>query len=486
MNDGITLKGELQLTPTALIRWFFGLEARPSRRDWALAAYSALLLVVLAILLGAFLIQGWTGTGPTPIWPLAALSLAALIAERQSVRVSPRLELSVSFLPIVLAAVIYGPLGAIIVSTSSLLLDFGRPHARWIVWTSSRSLAAACAGIAAAAVVGSYGDHSFRRVVAAVAAATIVEQLGDFLLGSVTAKLRGMSDREIAGVASTIIFAIPLYTPVTALLVYAYREVSPWSVVFFLFPAFAAQKLFLLYQEQRKTSEELAVSVVRQEKANLSFATALVATLDARDRYTAGHSAAVAVYARDIAERLGLSEQEQRLAHLCGLVHDIGKIGLQVGLLEKPGPLSLEERRQMEEHSVIGERILAKVEDYEEIAEIVRHHHERVDGQGYPDGLVGDEIPLIARIIAAADAYNAMTSDRPYRDAMPSPVARLRMAQAVGSQFDVSVVAAFEAILAQANDAYRLGNGDDFRFRDATAEQPALAELPVAIEAVAS
>jgi HD-GYP domain-containing protein (c-di-GMP phosphodiesterase class II) len=157
-----------------------------------------------------------------------------------------------------------------------------------------------------------------------------------------------------------------------------------------------------------------------------------------------------------------------------------------VGLLEKPGPLSLEERRQMEEHSVIGERILAKVEDYEEIAEIVRHHHERVDGQGYPDGLVADEIPLIARIIAVADAYNAMTSDRPYRDAMPSPVARLRMAQAVGSQFDVSVVAAFEAILAQANDAYRLGNGDDFRFRDATADQPLLAELPVTIEAVAS
>ena len=91
-------------------------------------------------------------------------------------------------------------------------------------------------------------------------------------------------------------------------------------------------------------------------------------TFDARDRYTAGHSAAVAIYARDIAKRLELSDEQQQLAHLCGLVHDIGKIGLPPGLLEKPGALTLEERRQMQEHSAIGERILAKVEDYAEIS----------------------------------------------------------------------------------------------------------------------
>lgn len=111
----------------------------------------------------------------------------------------------------------------------------------------------------------------------------------------------------------------------------------------------------------------------------------------------------------------------------------------------------------MELHSEIGERILANVEDYAEIASIVRHHHERVDGLGYPDGLCGEAIPLIARIIAVADAYNAMTSDRPYRDAMPSRVARLRLAQAVESQFDTAVVAAFEAILAAAPESYRGG-----------------------------
>jgi HD-GYP domain-containing protein (c-di-GMP phosphodiesterase class II) len=146
-----------------------------------------------------------------------------------------------------------------------------------------------------------------------------------------------------------------------------------------------------------------------------------------------------------------------QLTYLCGLVHDIGKIGLPPGLLEKPGALTLDERRRMEEHSAIGERILAKVDDYGEIAKVVRHHHERIDGRGYPDGLTGDDIPLISRIIAVADAYDAMTSDRPYRDAMPSQVARLRLAQAVGSQFDTAVVAAFEAILAGASEAYRRG-----------------------------
>jgi putative nucleotidyltransferase with HDIG domain len=259
--------------------------------------------------------------------------------------------------------------------------------------------------------------------------------------------------------------SVPLHAPMVAVLAYSYLAISPWSVVLFAAPALAAQRLLLLYREQRQATEALGVANARLSNANLSFATALVATLDARDRYTAGHSAAVAIYARDIAKRMDLPEREQELVHLCGLVHDVGKIGLPAGLLEKPGALSLEERRQMEQHSVIGERILRKVDNYAEIAAIVRHHHERVDGNGYPDRLDGDQIPLLSRIIAVADAYNAMTSDRPYRDAMPSRVARLRLAQAADSQFDTSVVAAFEAILAGASEHYRRGADSEFVLR---------------------
>jgi putative nucleotidyltransferase with HDIG domain len=281
----------------------------------------------------------------------------------------------------------------------------------------------------------------------------------DVGLAAMTASVRGIrSFRSTIRLLSPIMLAtVPLYTPVVALLIYTYRDVSEWTLILFVAPAFAAHRFYRLYREERNAREELDQVNGRLQRANLSFASALVATLDARDRYTAGHSAAVAVYARDITERLGLTPEEQRLAHLCGLVHDIGKIGLSPGLLEKPGALTLDERRQMEQHSEIGERILAKVDDYAEIAKIVRHHHERMDGQGYPDHISGDEIPLISRIIAVADAYNAMTSDRPYRDAMPSRVARLRLAQAVEGQFDTNVVAAFEAILAGATEEYRSG-----------------------------
>ena len=188
----------------------------------------------------------------------------------------------------------------------------------------------------------------------------------------------------------------------------------------------------------------------------------MLAALDARDRHTAGHSAVVAIYERDIACELGLSEADQQLAHVCGLVHDIGMIGLPSDLLGKPGPLTSEERGRVQEHPVIGERILASVEDCAEVATIVRHHHERIDGAGYPDGIAADEIPLVSRIVSVAEAYNAMTSDRPYRDAMPSRVARILLAQGTEGHFEVTVVAAFEAILAGATEDYRTATRRDF------------------------
>ena len=275
-----------------------------------------------------------------------------------------------------------------------------------------------------------------------------------------------------------VLTSVPVYAPLVALLSFMYVRVSPWTLVLFLVPAMGAQRLYALYREQRQLARDLSEVNETLERANLQFAGALIATLDARDRYTAGHSAAVAIYSRDIAERMGLQLEIQEMAYLCGLVHDIGKIGLPPGLLEKPGALTLDERRQMQEHSAIGERILAHVAQYSEIATIVRHHHERIDGQGYPDGLVDQGIPLVSRIIAVADAYNAMTSDRPYRDAMPSRVARLRLAQAVESQFDTAAVAAFEAILAGADEEYRLAKRPDFtQFAQSYDEPSAVAAI---------
>jgi putative nucleotidyltransferase with HDIG domain len=343
----------------------------------------------------------------------------------------------------------------------SNILDLRESRLKWSVYTPIRGLTAAAAGLAAWTLVPSpttFGTCLLASLVASVV--DIATEAG--LVGITVWVRRGDVADVLRTITSVFLLTVPLYVPVLALFVYGYHVYSLGLVLIFFIPALAAQRLLNLYQQEKAVTQDLAEANGRLRRASLSFATALVATLDARDQYTAGHSAAVAIYARDIAERMGLPEEHQELVHLCGLVHDIGKIGLPAGLLEKPGPLTLEERRQMERHSEIGERILRNVDDYAEIADIVRSHHERIDGMGYPDGFRGDDIPLLARIIGVADAYDAMTSDRPYRAALPSRVARMRLAQAVETQFDTTVVAAFEAILAAADDAYRSGRGQVF------------------------
>jgi putative nucleotidyltransferase with HDIG domain len=435
------------------------------RRDAVLIGWVGLLLCGATTFVAGLVLSGYRLSHPLAVVAVAGLAFAA---EREGIQIGPGVEVSVASILYIFAAVTFGPLPAIAIGGIGMLAvlprrDGTQPFLRWMTWTSIQVIAVGAAAMAAVLVLDAT-QRDFWGLFAAVAAAFVVETIADLALTLVAPAIRGTASwlETVPSVLPPILASVPLQAPVVAVLAYSYATISPWSVALFAIPAVAAQRLLLLYRQQRETAEALGSANARLAKANLSFATALVATLDARDRYTAGHSAAVAVYARDIATRMGLSAEGQELAHLCGLVHDVGKIGLAAGLLEKPGALSLDERRQMEQHSIIGERILRNVDDYGEIAAIVRHHHERVDGNGYPDQLEGDGIPLLARIIAVADGYNAMTSDRPYRDAMPSRVARLRLAQAVEAQFDTSVVAAFEAILAGASEDYRLGRGPDF------------------------
>jgi putative nucleotidyltransferase with HDIG domain len=433
-------------------------------------------LVVGAVLTGSvLLLAGYTIEAPVTV---AVLAIAAAIAERSSVRftvhesgLTKTAEQSISVLPTLCAAVLFGPLAAAFVGAGSMLgdpelTDRGdpdrAPRLKWATYTCTRFIGGAAMGLAAQAVL-SLVPSEFGELVAATLVAAVIGESLDVMFTALTASVRGRPIRDaVRTVAPAALISAPIYAPIVAILAFMYVRVSPWTLVLFLVPAMAAQRLYGLYQEQRRLASDLSTVNHTLERANLQFAAALIATLDARDQYTAGHSAAVAIYSRDIAERMGLPSHVQEHAYLCGLVHDIGKIGLPPGLLEKPGALTLDERRQMQEHSAIGERILAHVDEYSEISTVVRHHHERIDGQGYPDGLTDDDIPLVSRIIAVADAYNAMTSNRPYRDAMPSRVARLRLAQAVDSQFDTAVVAAFEALLAGADEAYRLAHRSDF------------------------
>jgi HD-GYP domain-containing protein (c-di-GMP phosphodiesterase class II) len=430
---------------------------------YVIAVVSAAILTALTLYASGFGIEA----------PAIVLALAgtAAVAERSSVRLTKYTELSISPLPTLLAAVLFGPVEAALVGAASMLGDpelvarasDRAPRLKWAAYSSTRFVTGALTGLAAQAMI-LVVPSEFGGLIVATLIGALVSEILEIVFAVAALAVRGGPVRDVAQtMVPLLVLAPPIYAPIVALLAFMYLEVSPWSLVLFLVPAIAAQRLFNLYQAERRLSSDLTTANETLERANLQFAAALIATLDARDRYTAGHSAAVAIYSRDIAERMGLPAEVQAHAYLCGLVHDIGKIGLPPGLLEKPGALTLEERRQMQEHSAIGERILAYVDEYSEIATVVRHHHERIDGQGYPDGLAGETIPLVSRIIAVADAYNAMTSDRPYRDAMPSRVARLRLAQAVDSQFDTAVVAAFEAILASSAEDYRVAKRPDFR-----------------------
>src|SRR2546429_3404786 len=425
-------------------------------REAVLQVYVAALVMAALVLA---LVLGLTYQLGGELWAVIALMGVAALSERGRVQLSGTTESSIALLPVIFAAVVLGPLAALLVGAGSLLGDVRPPYMKLTVYTCTRAITGALAGFAALGATEIFAGK-FGQIAAATGIAAVVAEVEDTAFAATTHRLRGNGTvmNAVRVIMPLVLAALPLFVPLVAILAAAYTQVSAWTLPLFLFPALAAQRLFGLYREQRELTDELRLANGRLERAGLSFASALVAALDARDHYTAGHSAAVATYSRDIAARLGLSDEEQQLAHLCGLVHDIGKVGLPPGLLEKPGPLTLDERRQMEEHPAVGERILAKVETYADIARIVRHHHERVDGNGYPDCLIGADIPLISRILAVADAYDAMTSDRPYREAMPSRVARLRIAQAVDSQFDTTVVAAFEAILASASDEYRQGS----------------------------
>jgi HD-GYP domain-containing protein (c-di-GMP phosphodiesterase class II) len=171
----------------------------------------------------------------------------------------------------------------------------------------------------------------------------------------------------------------------------------------------------------------------------------LANTIEQRDIYTHQHSERVAAYVADIAARLNLPAPDAELIVSAAHVHDLGKIAIDNRILFKEGPLTDEERLQVNTHPAAGAELAGQSSMYGEGADIIRHHHERWDGTGYPDGLAGNAIPLGARIIAVADVYDAMTSDRPYRRALSHDIAVSELVRGSGTQFDARVLEAFLA-----------------------------------------
>src|SRR5581483_10734721 len=241
------------------------------------------------------------GTG-VENWPgVIALAVVAAMAERGGIALRGKLNVSISLLPAVFAAVLFGPLAAMIVFGASVV-GLSIPLAGRVAYLSTRALtgaaAAGAASGAAAVMSGGIGG-----IIASATLAALVAEVLDACFASTTHRLRGNGRwRDAAGELFPVIAAsVPLYSPAVALLVLAYRDVSPWTLPLFFAPALLAQRWFLLYEDQRRLAADLGRANEQLKAANLSFAKGLIATLDARDQYTAGHSAAVAIYARDIA-----------------------------------------------------------------------------------------------------------------------------------------------------------------------------------------
>jgi response regulator RpfG family c-di-GMP phosphodiesterase len=206
-------------------------------------------------------------------------------------------------------------------------------------------------------------------------------------------------------------------------------------------------RTYFLEQESKRSRQVLEETVVRQThklRHNfLSTIESLVLTLEERDKYTAGHSMRVRRYSLKMATVLGFDVMQRRKLSLAAKLHDIGKIGVPDAILNKPGRLTPDEIALIQEHPVTGERVLAPVIRSREILAAIRGHHERLDGTGYPDGLCGGEIPLLARVIAIADCYDALTTSRAYRGALP-PAQALEVLRAdAGPHFEPALVDAF-------------------------------------------
>jgi putative nucleotidyltransferase with HDIG domain len=238
-------------------------------------------------------------------------------------------------------------------------------------------------------------------------------------------------------------------------LVKFYESLGMVALVFFALLLGTFQYILreLLLSQQR--SDQLA-------SFQVGMLSTLVHTLDLRDRMTARHSAAVARYAREIARAAGCSDEEQELVHTAGLLHDLGKFVFPDSILKGGGKLSDSDWEIVKSHPEQGARLVSQIEGYGPVAEIIRAHHERVDGTGYPAGLSGEAIPRLARMISVADTYDVMTARDSYRQPVPREEALAELQRVAGTQLDAAYVEIFTDIVGTPDVAFHHGEDADF------------------------
>lgn len=373
--------------------------------------------------------------------PVVALVVVSLVTENNAFELPLAGSVSLSF-AVTFAALLYaGPLAAAICAVSGAItfqeVREGKPA--WILAfnVGQLALSAGAAGLTYVALGGKPLADGLGAVAApfpAASGAAVFYMLNVVLVGSMVSINSRRPFRDVMRMQGFASYAGSLV--LLALLGYVVAHLiasSSWFGLLLLVLPFAmARQTFRVYAELNEAYTETVRS--------------LVTAIEAKDRYTRGHSERVAVHARRLAAALGLTPAEVDLAERAALLHDVGKIGLSQSTLTSAEQLSAVEVRQVRRHPVIGAELAEDVAFLSDVVPVIRHHHERVDGAGYPDGLVGPAIPLLARILAVVDSYDAMTSDRAYRPGMSDEAARAELKRVAGRQLDERLVAAFNAL----------------------------------------
>ena len=368
------------------------------------------------------------------IWLTGLLLAATAFAQVRPLYLGPKLKLTVEDAATYAAALALHPLGAVAVAGLGTLfgLRFGSKSS-W--YNRGFNVAAVVLGTGAAAIVYSglqrgLGDVDAFAAVAAMVAKFVVENV----LVDVAVALQ-LQRSPLTAWWQTHRDAIPHHVALYMIGFLAAVSLRShlWALVLFLAPVGI---VYLALRDVGRVRQQTRDSIV-----------ALADMIDLRDAYTHGHSQRVAEYARRLARELRLSSGETELIQEAARVHDIGKIGTADQFLLKPGPLDEGEKLEMRRHAQLGYKLLKRIPEFAAGAELVLSHHERVDGTGYPRGLRGDELPVEARVIAIADAYDAMTTDRPYRKAMSWETARAELRAGAGTQWDARGIDAFIAMV---------------------------------------
>jgi diguanylate cyclase (GGDEF)-like protein/putative nucleotidyltransferase with HDIG domain len=445
-----------------------GEPATPAARPRLIALYVGALCAGAA-LVGALSSHVAIQTSP---WLFALLVGAVVLLDAMRIDVFERANLSPAAVPQLALAYFFGPLGPMAAEGVIALSRLARGVP--LLKASFDFGALSLAGAAAAATFGAFPDDQSSGLllgISALAGATYYVA-NSSLLAIVMSLAEGR--RPLAVWRERLAWMVPHY--VAFGLLAGTFVISEQALGLYVFAVFGLPLLMLWIAEKqyldrsRATVTELRMSNDELEAANarllglleenqqllgrmqrsyVSTITSLARTVEAKDPYTSGHTERVAEVAMLLARQLGFDESDLPAINVGAIIHDIGKIGTPDQILSKPGALNAEEIREMRKHPEMASYIVAELELPPAVKQMVRSHHERFDGGGYPDGLVGEEIPLAARILSVADALDAMTSDRPYRDALPLDVACAEIQRKAGTQFCPHVVAALMKSLAQ-------------------------------------